>query len=134
MTSPSLELQGAIVSRLKSFAPVTAVVGSRVYDVVPSEAAFPYVSLGPADETSDDADCLTGFEVSLQVDCWSRAVGFPEVKALCDAVRQALHNYEPSLSSNALVSLTHRQTRVFRDSDGLTSHAAMTFEAIVEQP
>ena len=26
----------------------------------------------------------------------------------------------------------HRQTRVFRDPDGLTSHAAMTFDAFVE--
>jgi branched-chain amino acid transport system substrate-binding protein len=35
---------------------------------------------------------------------------------------------------NALVYLQHRTTRTFRDPDGLTSHAALTFEAFAEQP
>ena len=132
--SPSLELQNAIVARLKSFAEVTAIVGQRIYDSVPGAPAFPYVTMGPTDELSDDTDCVNGFDISLQIDCWSRAPGYPEVKAISDAVRKALHNFEPALANNALVYFQHRQTRTFRDPDGLTSHAAMTFEAFAEQP
>lgn len=140
MTSPSYELQVAVVTRLKAYAAVTALAGARVYDSVPSEgqrinatgAAWPYVSLGPSDENSDDAECITGFEISFQIDCWSRVPGFPEVRKLADAVRKALHGYEFALPVNALVELEHRQTRFFRDPDGLTSHAAMTFAAFVE--
>lgn len=132
--SPSLDLQGAIVARLKASAPITALVGDRIFDAVPENASFPYVSMGPSDELSDDTDCTTGFDIAFQVDCWSRAVGFPEVKALSDAVRHALRGFEPALASNTLVYFQHRQTRIFRDSDGLTSHAAMTFEAFAEQP
>lgn len=140
MTSPSLELQGAIVARLRAFADVSALIGSRVFDTVPRAAngdvtaGFPYVSLGPADELTEDADCVRGFDISLQLDCWSRAVGFPEVKALSDAVRRALHDHDLPLSANALVYFEHRQTRLLRDPDGLTSHAVMTFQAFVEQP
>jgi len=132
--SPSLELQGAIVARLKASAPVSALIGDRVFDAVPENAPFPYVSMGPSDELSEDTDCTTGFDITLQIDCWSRAVGFPEVKELSDAVRQALLGFEPALVSNALVYFQHRQTRIFRDPDGLSSHAAMTFEAFAEQP
>ncbi|MCB1394387.1 DUF3168 domain-containing protein [Nitrobacter sp.] len=134
MTSPSLELQGAIVARLKTFADLAGLVADRIYDRVPTAPAFPYVSLGPAQSVSDDADCITGFEITLQIDAWSRAVGFPEVKRVAEAVRAALHQHELPLADNALVSLEHRQTRDFRDPDGLTNHAAIEFVALVEQP
>ncbi|MGB3486675.1 MAG: DUF3168 domain-containing protein [Xanthobacteraceae bacterium] len=132
MTSPSLELQGVIVSRLKADTAVRAVVADRVYDNVPKDAGFPRVTLGATDEISDDADCIEGLAISFQVDCWSQAVGFPQVRQISDAVRRSLHDADLALMNNALVSLTHRQTRVFRDPDGLTSHAAMTFDAFVE--
>jgi len=130
--SPALELQGAIVSRLKADAAVRAMVTDRVYDNVPNDAGFPRITLGATDETSDDADCVEGLVISFQIDCWSQAVGFPQVREMADAVRRSLHDADLALASNALVSFTHRQTRVFRDPDGLTSHAAMTFDAFVE--
>lgn len=141
MTSPTLELQGEIVTALKANPGVAALVGARVYDIVPSEedrvsktgAAFPYISLGPTDEVSDDTDCTDGFEITLQIDCWSRKQGFPEARQIADAVRQALKP-ELTLTDNALVYLQHITTRTFRDPDGLTSHAALTFEAFAEQP
>lgn len=140
--SPGLELQGAIVARLEADAAVNALVNGRVYDAVPPDEdriagtgeAFPYVSLGPSDDISDDADCVTGLRISVQIDCWSRAVGFPEVKALSDAVRRALHEYDLPLADNALVYIRHNQTRTFRDPDGQTSHAAMEFSVFIEQP
>ena len=132
MTSPSLELQGVIVSRLKADSAVRGLVADSVYDNVPKDAGYPRITLGATDETSDDADCIEGLAISFQVDCWSQAVGFPQVRQMSDAVRRSLHDVDLTLTDNALVSLTHRQTRVFRDPDGLTSHAAMTFDAFVE--
>lgn len=133
MADPSLELQGAIVARLKATGAVTALVGQRIYDRVPDHPTFPYISLGPDDVLSDDADCVTGFEITVQIDCWSRAVGFPEVKRVADEVRTALHGHDFSLATNAAVLFEHRITRTFRDPDGLTNHAAMTFESFVQK-
>lgn len=132
MMSPSLELQGTLVKRLKEDAALSALISGRVYDSVPADPVFPYVSLGTGDETEDDADCIEALDISLQIDCWSRAVGFPEVRKISDAVRRSLHDADLTLATNAIVSFVHRQTRVFRDPDGLTSHAAMTFDAFVE--
>lgn len=142
MASPSLELQGTIVARLKADSSVTALVGARVYETVPPEeerhartgAAFPYVSMGPADELSDDAECINGFEIALQVDVWSRAVGSPEAKTIADAIRTSLRDYDFPLVSNALVLFQHQQTRFLRDPDGLTTHGIIIFEAFIEQP
>ena len=134
MTSPTYELQGQIVTLLKASSDLSAIIGGRVYDRVPENPTFPYVSFGSSDEVSDDAECIDGFTVTMQIDVWSRAVGFPECRRIVDAVRKALPEDGITLADNALVTFTHRISRVFRDNDGLTSHGAMTFEAFVEQP
>ncbi|MBK3745622.1 DUF3168 domain-containing protein [Paraburkholderia aspalathi] len=133
MTSPTLELQQALFSRLTTNAALIALIGDRVYDWVPENPTYPYVSFGPMDETSADADCVDAFEISMQLDVWSRSVGYEEARQVADVIRRAL-KADLSLTENALVYLVHRQTRVFRDPDGLTSHAALTFEAVAEQP
>jgi hypothetical protein len=134
MASPSLELQIAIVSRLRATAAVTNLISDRVFDHVPEDADFPYVTVGEGDETSDDVDCIEGFDISLYIDVWSREVGFPEAKMISDALRYALKSPALTLVTNALVYFRHRQTRFIRDPDGLTSHAVLTYEAFAEQP
>ena len=109
MTSPAKELQGAIVARLKADAAVTAIVEQRVYDHVPRSSTgdvsttFPFVGIASWQELTDDADCIDGFQVFVDIDCWSRAVGFPQTHDLVDAVRQAFRETEITLSANALV-------------------------------
>lgn len=134
MTSPSLELQGAVVARLTEYPELIELISGRVYDRVPAAAEFPYLSLGPDQMFSDDAECITGFEITFQIDAWSRAVGFPEVKRIAEQVRRALTDSDLELTDNAMLSLEHSQTRMMRDPDGLTNHAAVVFTAFVEQP
>lgn len=142
MASPSLELQGAIVARLKAWAGLSADINGRVYDAVPSEekrvaatgAGWPYITVGEGDETGDDADCIDGFEISLDIDVWSRELGFVQAKRISDEVRKSIKSADLTMPTNALVDFRHRQTRFLRDPDGLTSHAVMTFEGFAEQP
>jgi hypothetical protein len=131
---PDLELQGLIVQTLKADPGVTALVAGRVYDQPPgAQPVFPYITFGPTDSNGEAPDCIDDFAIFVQLDVWSRAVGFPEAKRISDAVRVALADPALTLSENALVFLEHRQTRTFRDPDGLTSHAALSFEASVER-
>lgn len=134
MTSPSIELQAMVVTRLKAFAGLDPLIADRVYDVPPPAVTFPYLSWGPEQALQDDAECITGFEISLQIDAWSRTVGLGEVKQIGEQVRLALHNYETTLTANALVSIQHTSTQYLRDPDGLTNHAVIEFSAFIEQP
>lgn len=131
--SPDLELQGAIVTKLKADPVLAALVGPRVYDTIPENPTFPYVNYAGSDETEDDADCIDGSSISIQIDAWSRTKGYPECKQIADAVRNALHDADLPLAVNAFVMIEHRQIRVFRDSDGLTSHGVIEFQAFVER-
>ena len=135
----SLELQIAIVGLLKNNADLSALVDGRIYDRVPPDAAgkvtakFPYVSLGPDQEITDDAECLRASEFILQIDAWSREAGFPEVKRIARAIEDALNDVELDLTDNAAIYFHYDGRRIFRDPDGLTSHAALTFVAGVEK-
>lgn len=130
--SPELELQGALFSILKDDPDVVA-LAAQVYDTVPRDAEFPYVSFGPMDAHTDDAECITGFLIYVQIDVWSQAVGFPECKRLVDAVRHALHDQDIPLTVNALVFIEHQQSRTVRDPDGMTNHGIVEFIASVER-
>ncbi|AZO77486.1 MULTISPECIES: DUF3168 domain-containing protein [unclassified Bosea (in: a-proteobacteria)] len=129
MADPSLALQGAINTRLR--AQVTA-VGNRVFDRVPADVAFPYIELGEFQTLDDGAQCHDGQEVFVTLHVWSRAVGQVEAKTIAGVVRGALHEAELSLGiAWQFLEIAHQDTRYLKDPDGLTSHAVLTFRALV---
>ncbi|WP_376742181.1 DUF3168 domain-containing protein [Ensifer canadensis] len=132
--SPELELQGAIVARLKADAGFQLAAGGRIYDEPPDNAVFPYATIGEAQFVRDDATCVSGGDVFLTMHAWSRAVGYPEVRRVADTISEALHLAPLTLPTNHLVSLLHRTTRAFRDPDGKTSHAVINLVASVHKP
>lgn len=133
MASADLELQMAIYARLVADIDVSAIIDARVFDRVPVDAIFPYVHLGEAQEITEDVTCVSAQAIYLTLHGWSREVGYPEVKRLAAAVRGALHLAPIVLETWRLVSINHRDTRVFRDQDGLSSHAVIEFAAFVEK-
>lgn len=81
---------------------------------------------------ANDAECIYGMDIMIQVDAWSDAVGYPQVRNMADAIRKAFRGYEFSLATNALVTFDHDRTDYIRD--GEINHASVRFTALVEQP
>jgi len=137
MAAPELELQGAMLARLKADTTLTPLVNG-VYDQPPDNRwATPkegYVTIGEAQTLRDDATCLEGGQIYLTLHAWSRKVGYSAVKAIADAAVESLHLAPLTLPTNRLISLMHRQTRAFRDTDGSTSHAVIEFIANFDKP
>ena len=131
MANHALALQGAVVSRIKALA---TAVGTRVYDTVPRNtsgdvtATFPFVSLGESDEIPVDEDCWDRTETTHQINVWSRAVGFPECKAIAYAIREALHEQDIAVSGQTLDRMRFNTINYSRDPDGITSRARMVLQ------
>jgi hypothetical protein len=130
MSDPSLELQAALVAALKTAGALPAVVGGRVYDAVPANAVFPYISLGDMQILPDKAGCIDGAEVYPQIDVWSRAVGYPEVKTITKAVLLKLDDQPIVVAGFNVVVFEVQSVQYLRDPDGLTRHAAVTLHGI----
>lgn len=128
---PVLDLQGAIIARLRSDAGVAALVGQKIYDVPPESATEPYISIGPSSYQEEYTDCIVGGEVFIQLDAWSTQPSQNEVRKMAHAVRQAMRA-EFTLMTNALVSLEHWRTDYL--VDGSSKHASIRFTGFVEEP
>lgn len=124
------ELQKAIYAALM-VAP--ALAGGDVFDQVPERDPFPRITIGDEQVMDDSTTCQQGWDVSADVHCWSRPdTGSKlEVKTLAAAVVARVTSIS-SIDGFSLVSLTHETTRVFRDPDGLTEHAVITFRALID--
>lgn len=130
MSDPSLAVQGAIVAALKAG---TAVCGGRIYDAVPDNPTFPYLTCGEGDTTGDDNSCGDASEVNVSIHVWSRAVGFPEAKQIAALVRERCRvEFDLASSGFTVVNAQYVTTRFLRDPDGLTSHAVVEMTYLVD--
>jgi Protein of unknown function (DUF3168) len=130
---PSLQLQKAIVARLKADAGVNAIVAGRIYDAVPGGAAKPYVSFGPFQLLPEHGDCLDGGEAIVTLDGWAVGPDTVQVKQLGTAVAKALDRAALVLDApQRLVEMTIEQTQYLRDPDGITAHAVITVHTWTE--
>lgn len=130
------ELWNAIRAALLADSAVMAGIDA-VYDKVPADpwrAKNAHMSRGPFYGTPDDAECIDGQEITIQLDIWSRKPNRWTMDDQIAAVRSALHEQELELTDSALVSLRLTLWRILDDPDPLTVHGVMQFTALVETP
>lgn len=133
MATASEDLQKAVYDALLADTDVSAVVGTNVFDGLPT--AYPAITFGPVDYVPDDMDCIDGRIETMQLDCWVRdgSKRLSPAKALADKVKIALHGAELSLATHALAVLRVASVRSMMDPDGLTGHGIVTLEAEIEE-
>lgn len=122
------------MARLRAAPAVTALVGARINYRRPETEDFPQIAGFDTFGIRDDATCVTGTEITMNVHVWTRDGMDPlqDARAIAHEVAVALHDYPLALPSNHLVTLEHRGERVFYDPDGLTGHGVVEFRAITQ--
>jgi hypothetical protein len=127
MSDPSLALQIALVKALKD----GTVAGGRIYDAIPKDAQFPYVTIGDDQVVGDDVECAEGSEVFVRIHGWSRTVGYTELKRIAAAIRAALRGATLTLSGFVVNEIEFVQTQYLQDPDGLTRHSVTQYRIII---
>lgn len=138
MTAPigqSLDLQKAMVAVLRADADLQILFGGtvRLYQDVPVNPVFPYITVGAVHEDNASVLGATILDLYPVFDVWSRAGGFSEVGQIANAIIAALHERSDSLvlseSSCSALRLARPGLQTMRDPDGVTKHAVVTFAA-----
>jgi hypothetical protein len=134
VSEPSAALQKAIYSTLTANSAISSLVGARVYDRVTADAAFPYIRIGLDQSVAEDQDCVEEcVEIFSQIDVFSRSQGKIEAKNIAGAIVRALNaNTVTITDSYELQDFRHSETRFLDDPDGLSTHAVLSFRALVE--
>ncbi len=127
-------LAKAIHSVLSNNIAVQSVFGQnpRLYDHVPEDPIFPYLTYGPlrsADIGGDDTP-MTAHNMTLHL--WSRYCGRAEIMNMLQAVTGAIENGNWQLSAGHLVSTNVIFTDQFRAPDGHTMHGIIRLNATTQ--
>lgn len=109
-----------------------ALGGHRVYDEVPRDAAFPYVTLGDARINDVSGDGGSTQEHQMTLHAWSRQGGHKEAHVITGALLQALDDAPLDLDGHHLVNLRFAIADIRREADGRTYHAIVRFRAVTE--
>ena len=99
MTSPSNAFQAGIYARLTSYAPLTALVGTKIYDHVPQDETAPYVVIGDHTATDWSTKTRNGWEYTVTIHAWDfERAGRKSVNAILSAIYDALHQAEGAIT------------------------------------
>ena len=129
----SVALQSAIYQALVGDSALTSLVGSDIYDAIPSGSVPSlYVAIGP--ELARDRSDKTGagaeheFTVSVVTD----SAGFSSAKAAASAVSDALVDADLALTRGSLVSLNFYRAKAVRVGTADERRIDLTFRARVQ--
>jgi len=133
MPTAATALRAAIHDALIADAALSALLGGpNVYDEVPRETAFPYVTLGECRVTDWSTGSEAGEEHQLTLHAWSRQGGHREAHEIAGALLQALDDAPLMLEGQHLVNLRFALADIRREADGRTYHALVRFRAVTE--
>ncbi|MEE1835759.1 DUF3168 domain-containing protein [Streptomyces sp. SP17KL33] len=109
-------LQAAIYAKLTGSAPLMALV-TGVYDEVPEDAAYPYVSFGAVTEFAEDAHDRQGLSSLVVIHVWSTYPGNAEAADIFAALDAALDRVPLTVTGFTDVSIKHDQHSFVKDPD-----------------
>jgi len=133
MNPAALDLQAAVAARLLGDADLVALLGGpRIQDGPPRGTAFPFVSIGEADQADWSDGGEAGGSIRLVLHVWSRATGSREAWTILGRLMALLHDQPLALADHALVLVRAEFAEVRPDPDGLTRHGVLRLGALVE--
>lgn len=128
----SWDLQKAIHASLVGDASLSSLIGGRVFDRPPQDAAFPFVTLGDTEVEPDGAGSEGAAIHRLALSVWSRARGRREVKEIMRVINAALQDANLLVTGHALVNLQLERASVSYASDAEALRGRLVFRAYTE--
>lgn len=129
----SAALQAAIYDQVSNDSAVQALVGSSVYDAVPSGNVPPlYVALGPEQVTDRSDQTGQGARHDVVVSVVTSNAGFAAAKQVAGAVGDALIDANLTLTRGRLVAMNFLKATARRESGNAVRRIDLTFRARVE--
>lgn len=114
MAEPTLALQTALLAAVKG------VVTVDVWDAVPQDTAYPYITLDTMNVSNEDL--LGGYRIDrrfVYLNIWSRAYGQAEIMTIMGQI-DTLNETVITLSTGNMVSLRVDRKTTVREPDNLT--------------
>ena len=131
--SAAWDLQKGIYEALSGDATLIGLLGgASIFDRVPQDAGFPYVTLGQTLDRDWSTGSEDGREHILTFHVFSRSGGTKQTQAVIAAIDDALKAAPIAIPGHALVNLRFEFADARRDPDGETMHGILRYRAVTE--
>lgn len=125
-------IQQAVYDILKADSVLMGKV-SGIYDEVPTNSVFPYITLGEMTSIPYRAFSVFGEETTVTLHIWSRAKGFKESAAILSDVNRLLADTEITVAGYEIASCSYEFSETLRDEDGITRHIPVRYRIQLQQ-
>lgn len=128
-------VQAAVYTALCAHAPLTGLLAAganSVFDHVPQGSAFPYIVLGDMKASPLETQGDGGYDIIIDVLCYSKGAGMKEAKAVMAAVFDALHEQEPAAAGQTTVLCRLLDAETALMPDGETRRGLQRFRIVTE--
>lgn len=132
---PLLPIQGALVQALRGDAELTGLI-SGVYDYLPEEAGYPFVVVGEAIATPDNAHDRYGQETAVTVHVWSQYRGHSQGLRIAARITAVLDHQPLAIAGHDHVATRWESTQTLTDPEppGDIRHVVLRYRIVTEQP
>lgn len=127
MTGLASAFQKALYARLNG------ALGVPVYDKVPQDTPFPYVTIGDDTEIDWSTKDSPGKESTISIHTWSRYAGRLETKELLGKIEALLGDRPLTIPGYWNLLLYADFSTTMLDDDGVTYHGVIRFRALTHQ-
>ncbi len=126
-------LQIGLYTYLQQSTELQSLIGNpaRLYDAVPPDAIFPFVTIGEA-QVKDYPGVDGALEHDIRIHIYSRWGGRKEVKQIAETVHDLLHEATFSLIDHRVAHSRFVFADIFRQTDAETFQAVTRFRIVTE--
>jgi hypothetical protein len=125
------ELQKAVYQELSQDSALMASL-TGIYDFVPANAVYPYLTLGEAVLRDWSSTTTAGVAVSLTVRVFSREGGRKQAATVMDRVHALLHRGSLSVAGHNTVLCRFEAAETRLEDDGATYQGIMRFRVLLQ--
>lgn len=133
MQSASTSLQRAVFGALTIHSRLVALLGgAKIYDGVPQETRYPFVTFGSTQERDWSTGSEAGAEHILHLHVWSEVGSRKLAQEILAEIRDALHDKPLALDGHRLVGIRHETSETRRTTGAEVLHGTARFRAVTE--
>jgi hypothetical protein len=119
MSGASLAVQKLLTAALRADNEISVLV-SGVFDFVPVQAAYPYITLGPDLASDWSSKTNRGHEHRVLMSVWDAPGSSARAKQLLAAIEDAVCGMAGSVENQRIVNVLFLRSFVTKDPDGAT--------------
>ena len=104
-----------------------------VYDFVPDNKAFSFVTIGEADWSDRGSQTTEGYTGTITINTWTQARGRATAHAIMAEIDRIIHNASASISGWSSLSLRRDFSTILVEDDAVTFHGVQRFKILIGQ-